>query len=126
MYRKLFTIAALAACLAMGSAVCSLGQENQEKTITSVSLSFSWDKAPKGGEMVGTVQALSSSSQYKVEGAEYLKKDDTWIYGEQPEAEVELSAADGYRFADIKRNNYSLSGCSVQYKNHIRNPTAAH
>lgn len=116
MYRKLFTITALAACLAIGSALCAFGQESQEKTITNVSLTFSWDKTPKGGDTVGTVQASSSSGQYKVEGTEYLKKDDTWSYGERPEAEVELSAADGYRFADISRNSFSLSGCSVQYK----------
>lgn len=113
MFKRVIAISILAACLAAGSFISAYAQE---KSITSVSLSFSWDKSPRGGDIVGNIYASSSSSQYKVEGTVYVKDDDTWIFGERPEAEVELSARDGYRFSDIKRNNFTLSGLGVQYK----------
>ena len=31
-------------------------------------------------------------------------------------AEVELSAREGYKFSNIERSDFSLSGCSAQYK----------
>ena len=111
--KKIIAIMALAACLTLGGIFSAYGQEN---TITSVSLSFSWDKAPKGGDIVGSITASSSSSQFKVEGTEYVKDDDTWIFGERPVAEVELSAREGYKFSNIERSDFSLSGCSAQYK----------
>lgn len=113
MFKRVLAIPVLAVCLTALSLISAFGQE---QSITSVSLSFSWDKAPKGGDIVGSIFASSGSSQYKVEGAEYLKKDDTWSYGERPEVEVELSAQDGYRFSGISRSSFSLSGLGVQYK----------
>lgn len=88
----------------------------EKKTISSVPLSFSWDGAPKGGEAVGTLTATTTSQSFIVEGSEYLKDDDTWDYGEWPCAEIELSAAEGYRFSTPNRRTFSLSGCNVQYK----------
>ena len=72
--------------------------------------------APKGGEAVGTLTATTTSQSFIVEGSEYLKDDDTWDYGEWPCAEIELSAAEGYRFSTPNRRTFSLSGCNVQYK----------
>ena len=89
MTKKLILTASLAAILSMSTLFWAYGQE---RSITSVPLSFSWDGEPKGGELVGTVQADSSSKEFTVEGAEYTKRDDQWNYGEQPVAEVELSA----------------------------------
>lgn len=113
MFRQILAIPALAACLTIGSFISASGQE---QAITSVSLSFSWDKAPKGGDTVGSIYVSSGSSQFKVEGAEYLKDDDIWILGERPEAEVTLSPVEGCRFSNIKRNSFQLSGLGVQYK----------
>ena len=86
------------------------------KDITSVTLSLSWDKAPKGGDVVGDVYASSSSQQFTIEGADYLERDDTWIYGTRPSAEVELSANDGFRFTSASKSLFSLSGCGAEYK----------
>ena len=79
MFKRVIAISILAACLAAGSFISAYAQE---KSITSVSLSFSWDKSPRGGDIVGNIYASSSSSQYKVEGTVYVKDDDTWIFGE--------------------------------------------
>ena len=79
-------------------------------------MTFSWDTAPKGGELVGNVYAVSSNGEFKVEGAVYDKKDDQWDYGERPIVEVELSAKDGYYFSSTKRSIFSLTGCGAQFK----------
>ena len=50
MAKKSLIIAALAAFLSMGTLFSAYGQE---KAITSIPLTFSWDTAPKGGELVG-------------------------------------------------------------------------
>ena len=110
--KKHLRILVTAACLSAGLAFSAYGEE----TISSVPLSFTWDGAPKGGEMVGTLTASTTSKSFIVEGSEYLKDDDTWTYGEWPCAEIELSAAEGYRFATPNRRTFSLSGCNVQYK----------
>lgn len=112
MQKKHLRILVTAACLSAGLAFSAYGEE----TISSVPLSFTWDGAPKGGEMVGTLTASTTSKSFIVEGSEYLKDDDTWTYGEWPCAEIELSAAEGYRFATPNRHTFSLSGCNVQYK----------
>lgn len=112
MQKKHLRILVTAACLSAGLAFSAYGEE----TISSVPLSFTWDGAPKGGEMVGTLTASTTSKSFIVEGSEYLKDDDTWTYGEWPCAEIELSAAEGYRFATPNRRTFSLSGCNVQYK----------
>ena len=54
MTKKLILTASLAAILSMSTLFWAYGQE---RSITSVPLSFSWDGEPKGGELVGTVQA---------------------------------------------------------------------
>ena len=113
MAKKSLIIAALAAFLSMGTLFSAYGQE---KAITSIPLTFSWDTAPKGGELVGNVYAVSSTSEFKVEGAVYDKKDDQWDYGERPVVEVELSAKDGYYFSSTKRSIFSLTGCGAQFK----------
>lgn len=87
-----------------------------EKDITSINLSFSWDKEPKGGDLIGHVSASSSSNQFTVEGAEYLEDDDTWIFGTRPEAEVELSANEDFQFSSSNRRIFTLSGCNVVFK----------
>lgn len=112
MQKKHFRILVAAACLCAGLSFSAYGEE----TISSVPLSFSWDGAPKGGEAVGTLTATTTSQSFIVEGSEYLKDDDTWDYGEWPCAEIELSAAEGYRFSTPNRRTFSLSGCNVQYK----------
>ena len=112
MQKKHLRILATAACLSAGLAFSAYGEE----AISSVPLSFSWDGAPKGGEMVGTLTASTTSKAFIVEGSEYLKDDDTWTYGEWPCAEIELSAAEGYHFSRPNRRTFSLSGCNVQYK----------
>ena len=113
MAKKSLIIAALAAFLSMGTLFSAYGQE---KAITSIPLTFSWDTAPKGGELVGNVYAVSSNGEFKVEGAVYDKKDDQWDYGERPIVEVELSAKDGYYFSSTKRSIFSLTGCGAQFK----------
>lgn len=114
--KKQMKLLLLAALLSVGMACSAQAEESEAKAITSISLSFSWDRAPKAGELVGEVYANTSSNQFIVEGAEYVKKDDTWIYGEQPIVEVELSAEDGYYFSDTSRSRFTLSGCNAQYK----------
>ena len=104
----------LAAAMAVGMAFQAVGQEGTP--VTSVSLTFSWDTAPRGGEQVGKIYAASSSRQFVVEGAEYVKRDDAWTFGEQPIVEVELSAEDGYYFSSSSKNSISLSGCNAQYR----------
>lgn len=104
----------LAAAMAVGMAFQAFGQEGTP--VTSVSLTFSWDTAPRGGEQVGEIYAASSSRQFVVEGAEYVKRDDAWTFGEQPIVEVELSAEDGYYFSSSSKNSISLSGCNAQYR----------
>lgn len=84
--------------------------------IGSVPLSFSWDKTPKAGDLVGALYATSSSRQFVVEGVSYTKRDDTWVFGEKPMAEIELSARGGYRFKTTDRTCFTLFGCGVQYK----------
>lgn len=91
-------------------------EEEEDQAITYITLEFSWDKAPKGGDLVGHVYAASSDRQYTVEGAEYVKRDDTWIFGERPVVEVALSAKSGYYFSDLKRGDFHISGCSAKYK----------
>lgn len=113
MTRKHVRIMMLAALLSAGTMFTAYAAE---KEITSVSLSFSWDKAPKGGDVVGSIYAVSGSSEFTVEGASYLEDDDTWVFGSKPEAEVELSARDGYHFTSTNRRIFSLSGCSAQFK----------
>ena len=65
---------------------------------------------------VGELTAVSSSSQFTVEGSGYLKDDDTWSYGEWPVGEVELSANEGYYFPTAARSLFHLSGDGVQYQ----------
>ena len=74
MQKKHLRILATAACLSAGLTFSAYGEE----AISSVPLSFSWDGAPKGGEMVGTLTASTTSKAFIVEGSEYLKDDDTW------------------------------------------------
>lgn len=113
MAKKSLILIALASFLSIGSLFSAYGEE---KAITSIPLSFSWDTAPKGGELVGNVYATTSNSEFKVEGAEYDKRDDQWDYGERPVVEVELSAKDGYSFTSTSRSTFSLSGCNAQFK----------
>lgn len=113
MTKKVILTASLAAILSMSTLFWAYGQE---RSITSVPLSFSWDGEPKGGELVGTVQADSSSKEFTVEGAEYTKRDDQWNYGEQPVAEVELSANTDYRFSSTNRGVFSISGCNARFQ----------
>ena len=113
MTKKLILTASLAAILSMSTLFWAYGQE---RSITSVPFSFSWDGEPKGGELVGTVQADSSSKEFTVEGAEYTKRDDQWNYGEQPVAEVELSANTDYRFSSTNRGVFSISGCNARFQ----------
>ena len=102
MQKKHLRILATATCLSAGLAFSAYGEE----AISSVPLSFSWDGAPKGGEMVGTLTASTTSKAFIVEGSEYLKDDDTWTYGEWPCAEIELSAAEGYHFSRPNRRTF--------------------
>ena len=112
--KKSMKLLVLTAALAVGMAIQAYGAEGT--AITSIPLTFSWDTAPKGGEQVGEIYAATSSTQFIVEGAEYDKRDDAWIFGEQPIVEVELSAKDGYYFSDSSRSSFSLSGCNAQYR----------
>lgn len=112
--RKFVKLFVLIASLAIGMGIQTYG--NEGTAITSVPLTFSWDTAPRGGEQVGEIYASTSSNQFIVEGAVYNKRDDSWVFGEQPVVEVELSAKDGYYFSDYSRNTFSLSGCNAQYR----------
>ena len=112
--KKSMKLLVLTAALAVGMAIQAYGAEGT--AITSIPLTFSWDTAPKGGEQVGEIYVATSSTQFIVEGAEYDKRDDAWIFGEQPIVEVELSAKDGYYFSDSSRSSFSLSGCNAQYR----------
>lgn len=106
--------------LLLFTALLSLGMvftaQAEEKSITSIPLSFSWDQVPRGGEIVGTITAASSSTEFVVEGTDYVKDDDTWIFGEQPIVEVALSAEPDHRFAGAFKSYFSISGCNAQYQ----------
>lgn len=104
----------LSAILSIGMAAQSYGEE--EIPITTIPLTFSWDIAPKGGAQVGEIYASTSSKQFIVDGAAYIKQDDAWTFGEQPIVEVELSAASGYYFPGSGRDRFTLSGCNAQYR----------
>lgn len=101
-----------AALISLGLSFTATGEER----ITDVSLIFSYDQSPEGGKEVGELTAVSSSSQFTVEGSGYLKDDDTWSYGEWPVGEVELSANEGYYFPTAARSLFHLSGDGVQYQ----------
>lgn len=101
-----------AALISLGLSFTAMGEER----ITDVSLIFSYDQSPEGGKEVGELTAVSSSSQFTVEGSGYLKDDDTWSYGEWPVGEVELSANEGYYFPTAARSLFHLSGDGVQYQ----------
>ena len=102
--------------LSVGICLSAHAEEEQDKAITYVTLEFSWDKAPKGGDLVGKVYASSSDRQFVIEGVDYVKRDDTWIFGERPVVEVALSAKSGYYFSDLSRGDFHISGCSAKYK----------
>lgn len=93
-----------------------VGDVEKDTAITHVTLEFSWDKAPKGGSLVGHVYASSPDTEFKIEGADYIKQDDTWIFGERPLVEVSLSAKSGYYFSELDPEDFYLSGCSARYK----------
>ncbi len=112
MKKRILHTLCLSALISLGLSLTSPGEER----ITDVSLIFSYDRSPEGGEEAGTLTADSSSSQFTVEGSEYLKADDIWAYGEQPIGEVELSANEGFYFPTAARNLFHLSGCGVQYQ----------
>ncbi len=101
--------------LSVGICLSAHAEEEQDKAITYVTLEFSWDKAPKGGDLVGKVYASSSDRQFVIEGVDYVKRDDTWIFGERPVVEVALSAKSGYYFSDLSRGDFHISGCSAKY-----------
>lgn len=113
MIRDTVTLFILTTLLSAGACGIVYGEE---KPITEIDLDFSWDKAPKGGELVGQIQADSKNKQLIIEGSEYAKKDDTWIFGERPVVEVDLSAKEGYYFDDLTSSAFTLSGCSVTYQ----------
>lgn len=101
-----------AALISLGLAFTALGEER----ITDVSLIFSYDKRPEGGDEVGELTAVSSNSQFTVEGSEYLKDEENWTYGEWPIGEIELSANEGFYFPTATRSLFHLSGCGIQYQ----------
>ena len=113
MQKKHFRISLFAAaCLVCRTIIFRLWRRNHFLCTSLIFLGW----GTKGGEAVGTLTATTTSQSFIVEGSEYLKDDDTWDYGEWPCAEIELSAAEGYRFSTPNRRTFSLSGCNVQYK----------
>lgn len=113
MIKRMFPLLVAAALCSAQAGTIAYAEENE---ISSVELSFSRETAPRAGERAGGFWASCSDRRVIVEGSEYLKKDELWIYGEQPEAEVALSAAEGYRFSeDISRNSLTLHGCGAQF-----------
>ena len=70
MQKKHLRILATAACLSAGLAFSAYGEE----AISSVPLSFSWDGAPKGGEMVGTLTASTTSKAFYCRRKRILKR----------------------------------------------------
>ena len=107
MKKRTFLLVFLTAILSLGIFIPAYGEETH---ITSVPLSFSWDKVPKAGDLVGEVYANTTSRQFTVEGTSYYKRDDTWVFGERPVVEVALSAKSGYRFTSNSRKYFSLFG----------------
>ena len=93
MSKKTFLLVFLISLLSLGILVPAYGEES---LIDSVPLSISWDRAPKARDLVGEVYATSSNKHFVVEGASYVKRDDTWVFGERPVVEIELSAKSGY------------------------------
>lgn len=113
MSKKAFLLVLLISLLSLGTMVPAYGEET---SIETVPLSFTWDKIPKAGELIGKVYANTTSRQFKVEGASYTNPDDTWAFGDRPVVEIELSAAGGYRFTSSKRDYFSLFGCGAKFK----------
>ena len=113
MKKRTFLLVFLTTILSLGIFIPAYGEET---LITSVPLSFSWDKIPKAGDLVGEVYVNTNSKQFTVEGASYYKRDDTWVFGERPVVEVELSAKSDYRFTSNSRKYFSLFGCGAQFK----------
>lgn len=114
MKKSVLAVIALASLLSLGALFTSYGQE--EKPITSIPISFSWDKRPRGGESVGKIYVKTGSSQFIVDGAVYDKEEDVWFFGEIPIVEVDLSAKEGFRFTAADKNSFSLSGCDAQFQ----------
>ena len=54
-----------AALISLGLSFTAMGEER----ITDVSLIFSYDQRPEGGKEVGELTAVSSNSQFTVEGS---------------------------------------------------------
>lgn len=113
MKKRIAAIIAVASALSFGTLLTA---NAEEKTISHVSLTISWDKAPTGGQTVGNIYASTTSSEFKVEGATYLEQDDAWEQRTTPTAEIELSAASGYCFKDGGKSYFTLSGHNAQYK----------
>lgn len=113
MTKKTLLLVFLVSILSLGIFIPAYGEET---LITSVPLSFSWDKVPKAGDLVGEVYASTTSRQFVVEGASYVKRDDTWVFGDRPVVEIELSAKSGFCFASPNRKYFSLFGCGAQFK----------
>lgn len=107
-------IVLLASSLSLSSILTVYGQD--EKAVTSIPLTITWDKRPRPGEWVGNIYAKTSSSQFIIDGAVYYKEEDVWFSGEKPVVEVDLSAKEGYRFSDIDKSSFSLYGCNAEYK----------
>lgn len=84
--------------------------------IDKVSLTFSYDEEPKSGSEVGSIKVKSNSQSYYVDYAEYSNETETWSVGDRPVVQIELFAADGYRFSYTSSKYFSLSGCNATFK----------
>lgn len=113
MSKKAFLLVLLISLLSLGIMVTAYGEE---KPVDTIPLAFTWDKAPKAGDLIGQVYATTTSRQFKIEGASYTNPDDTWTFGDRPVVEIEMSANSGFHFTSSKRDYFSLFGCGAKFK----------
>lgn len=113
MSKRTLLLVLLISVLSLGTVIPTYGEETE---IDMVPLTLTWDHAPKAGDLVGQVYAATNSKRFKVEGASYIHRDDTWDFGEKPVVEIELSSNSGYRFTSSKRDYFSLFGCGAKFK----------
>lgn len=110
---KRWGLVVLTIWMAFGSVMLSQAAETK---IDKVTVTFSYSSAPKAGSPIGDVTAKTSSNKFTIDSAGYTNDDEKWSLGDRPVVKVEMTAADGYRFAYTSSSHFSLSGGKAEFK----------
>lgn len=84
--------------------------------ITDIPVKISYDSEPASGETIGSVSATTTSNLFTIDAAEYLTNQDTWMLGDRPIVQVEMTARDGYKFSSTSKGTFDISGSGATYK----------